>query len=220
MRNRVIRRVLGIALLGAAVCAHAEGDEVFLVEFSNPLLIPAHWTLEFHRDGTGHFQSVRGMAPSREIEPPNVDRDVQLSAQFAEHVFELAERKKLFRNGCDSHLKVAFQGLKKFSYAGRAGQGSCEFNYSRDAEIQELGDSLVSVANTLIEGERLQMLLLHDRLGLDRETETLMESAADGRAKQIGSIRDILERLEEDPAVLDRVKRRARILLAKADNGA
>jgi hypothetical protein len=62
--------------------------------------------------------------------------------------------------------------------------------------------------------------LLHDRLGLDKETEALVESAADGRAQQIGSIRDILERLAEDPAVLERVKRRARMLLSKADNGA
>jgi hypothetical protein len=76
------------------------------------------------------------------------------------------------------------------------------------------------VATTLIEGARLQTLLLHDRLGLDRETEVLVESAEDGRAQQIGSIRDILERLAQDPAVLERVKRRARMLLTKADSGA
>jgi hypothetical protein len=149
-----------------------------------------------------------------------LNQDVRLSAQFAQHVFVLAEHKRLFRSGCESHLKVAFQGTKKFTYTGPQGQGSCEFNYAKDPDVQALGDSLVSVATTLIEGARLQMLLQHDRLGLDKETETLVQSAADGRAQQIGSIREILERLTEDPAVLERVKRRARMLLAKADDGA
>ena len=65
---------------------------------------------------------------------------------------------------------------------------------------------------------RLQALLPYDKLGLDRETEILAESAAEGRAQQIGSIRDILERLADDPAVMERVKRRARALLARASD--
>ena len=103
-------------------------------------------------------------------------------------------------------------------YQSPAGEGSCQFNYSKDNEIQGLADSLMSVATTLIEGARLQTLLIHDRLGLDHETEVLVESANDGRAQQIGSIRDILERLADDPMVLDRVKRRARLLLSKAND--
>ena len=218
------RLFLFLLMAAFAVTAHvrAEGDPLFEVAFSNPGLVPAQWTLEFRPDGTGHFKTERGAAAQAEpgIEARDVDRDIQLSAQFAAHVFEVAERKKLFKGGCESHLKVAFQGTKKLTYTGPAGQGTCEFNYAKDQEIQALGDSLVSVATTLIEGARLQALLLHDRLGLDKETQVLVESAADGRAKQICSIRDILERLAEDPAVLERVKRRARMLLTKADSGA
>ena len=210
-----------VALLAAAVSGWGEGDPLFEIAFSNPGLVPAQWTLEFHPDGTGHFKTERGQAKSgEEIEAPDVDKDIRLSTQYAEHVFQIAERKNLFKHGCDSHLKVAFQGTKTLTYTGPAGQGSCAFNYAKDPDIQGLGDSLVSVATTLIEGARLQALLLHDRLGLDKETEILVESAADGRAQQIGSIRDILERLAADPAVLERVKRRARQLLAKADSGA
>jgi hypothetical protein len=215
--------VLGLAFSAAPLRARVAGassDPMFEASFSNPGLIPAQWTLEFRPDGSGHFKTERGSAPGQGLEAPDVDRDIQLSAPFAARVFELAEKKKLFRGGCESHLKVAFQGTKKLTYTGPSGQGSCEFNYAKDQEIQALGDSLVSVATTLIEGARLQSLLLHDRLGLDRETQVLVESAADGRAQQIGSIRDILERLAEDPAVLERVKRRARILLTKADSGA
>jgi hypothetical protein len=144
-----------------------------------------------------------------------VDRDVQVSAEFAGHVFQEARRHKWFSAGCDGREKVAFQGLKKLSYTGPEGQGSCEFNYSKDKQLQDLSDSLVAVAETILEGARLEKFLLHDRLGLDQEMEFLTEAASDGRLQQIGVIRGILERLEEDPGVMERVKKRARVLLAK-----
>jgi hypothetical protein len=113
---------------------------------------------------------------------------------------------------------VAFEGLKRLSYSGPEGEGSCEFNYSRDAEIQGLGESLVAVAATINEGMRLENLLQHDRLGLDKEMEYVSEAAIAGRLQQIGTIRDILQRLAEDDSVLDRVRKRAAALLAMAVN--
>jgi hypothetical protein len=113
-------------------------------------------------------------------------------------------------------LKVAFQGTKRISYSGPNGEGGCEFNYSTDKEIQDLGDSLVAVGSTLIEGERLELLYQHDPLGLDKAIQFVVEATDDGRLQQIGAIRNILERLEDDPRVLDRVRKRARLLLAKA----
>lgn len=218
MRPRSIV-VLAALLTAAAICALAQPNAVFEIDYSDANLIPAKWSLTLHPDGSGHFRSQRGnAAPTGEIEAPDINRDVQVSPQFAEHVFQVAVHKQLFHDGCESHMHVAFQGMKKLIYKGPAGEGSCEFNYSKDADIDGLASSLMSVANTLIEGARLQTLLLHDRLGLDKETEALMESANDGRAQQIGSIRDILERLADDPAVLNRVKRRARLLLQKAND--
>jgi hypothetical protein len=207
------------ALLALQVCA--EPGPVFQVDFSNPGLTPAHWTLTLHPDGSGHFRSERGNATAEgagELEAPNVDRDIRLSARFAEHVFETAQRHKLFGGDCESHMKVAFQGWKKLRYSGPEGQGVCEFNYSKDKEIQALGDALVSVATTVLEGARLESLLQHDRLGLDHEMEYLVEAAADGRVQQLGSIREILVRLAEDPGVMERVRKRARALLARAEN--
>jgi hypothetical protein len=212
---------LATALATLAVSGYAEGGPSIRVDFSNPGLNPPQWTLEFHPDGTGHFHSVRGDAPATEdaklIEAPSIDRDVQVSPKFADHAFQVAQHHKYFNSACESHLKVAFQGLKKLSYTGPKGEGSCEFNYSRDTEIQALGDSLVAVATTIIEGARLETLLQHDPLGLDKEIQNVQEAAGDGRAQQICSIRDILERLSENPAVLERVRKRAKALLAHAE---
>ena len=198
-------------------------EPLFQVDFSNPGLSPSHWTLTIRPDGSGHFRSERSNgagAGSQGIETPGVDRDIQLSAEFAERVFQTAQRKGLSHSQCESRLKVAFQGWKKLSLTGPGGEWNCEFNYSQDKEIQALGESLVAVAGTIIEGARLELLLRHDRLGLDSEMEFLVEAEADGRAQQMGAIREVLERLADDPGVMERVRKRARVLLERVGAGA
>lgn len=211
--------ILALALAALSTAARAESDPVIRVDFSNPGLTPSQWTLEFHPDGSGHFRSQGGarVDDPRFIEVANIDKNVQVSPKFAEHAFQVAQHKKFFQSDCESHLKVAFQGTKKLTYSGPKGEGSCEFNYSKDNEIQALGDSMVAVATTIIEGARLEKLLQHDPLGLDKEIQNVQEAAGDGRAQQICSIRPILERLADDPAVLERVRKRAKALLAHAD---
>jgi len=214
---------LALAALLTALAPPARGqagpaaNAVIVTDFSNPGLAPSHWVLTLHRDGNGHFDSERGDPPPGrvpEMDAPGVNREIHLSAEFAEHVFQVAQRHNWFNEDCESHLKVAFQGWKKLSYSGPDGHGSCIFNYSRDKEMQELGDSLVGVAETLLEGARLEMLLQHDPLGLDKEMEYITDAVKDARLRQIGAIREILERLANDPEVLDRVRKRARALLA------
>lgn len=208
--------VLLLALTAMPVAASP--GAIVKVDFSNPALVPAKWTLEMHPDGSGHFHSERGTvtgATQRGIEPGPVDRDIQLSAPFTQRVFDILHHQRLADDGCESHLKVAFQGWKRITYTGPEGEESCQFNYSKNRELQSLADSFVSVASTLIEGARLELLLHHDPLGLDQEMQYLQDGAGSGRLQEIGSIRDILERLEGDPGVMDRVRRRARLLLTQ-----
>jgi hypothetical protein len=209
---------LAFAVLALAVHLHATSaaDPVIQIDFSNPGLSPPQWTMTLHSDGSGHFRSQMGKTPDsgwKEMETPGVDRDIQVSAQFAGRVFDAAKRHTWFNEPCESHLKVAFEGWKTLSYTGPKAHGSCTYNYSRDKEIETLGDSLVAVAETIVEGARLELLLQHDRLGLDQEMEFLTDDVADGRAQQICAIRDILERLAQDDGVLERVRKRARDLL-------
>lgn len=215
LRKRIYARVATLFVLLALPSA-AAADPTVQVDYANPGLSPSQWTLTLHRDGTGHFRSQMGKAPAGElhgIETPSVDRDIQVSPEFAQHVFDEARRHSWFNQECESHLKVAFQGWKTFTYTGLQGHGSCTYNYSKDKEIQALGESVEGVAETILEGARLEVLLQHDRLGLDAEMEFLTDAAEDGRAQQIGAIRAILERLAQDDEVLDRVRKRARALL-------
>ena len=209
---------IGALALVARGQAPPAADPVIQVDFSNPGLSPSQWTMTLHADGSGHFRSQVGKASGdgqQELGIPAVDRDIQVSPRFAQSVFDAAQHHNWFNESCESHLKVAFQGWKMLSYTGPDGSGSCTFNYSRNKEIQTLGDSVEAVAETILEGARLELLLQHDRLGLDAEMEFLTEAVGDGRAQQVCAIQAILERLAEDDSVLERVRKRARALLAR-----
>ncbi len=218
---KVVWLVLAAATLAVPMIAEEGTDlgPVFRVDFSDPNRTPSHWTMTLHPDGSGYFRSEQGSGAGEaadEIKAPKVDREIRVSGEFAKRVFQAARLRKLFSGDCESHLKVAFQGWKTLSYSGPEGAWGCAFNYAKSKDMEALGDSLVAVADTILEGARLESLLQYDRLGLDGEMEFLAEAAGDGRAQEICAIRGILERLAEDPEVLERVRKRARVLLAKA----
>ena len=207
---------LAVAMF-SGVAGYGQQAPVFEVEFTNAKLVPAHWVLKLNTDGSGWFDANGGEPPSDakgQILAGPVHRAVQLTPEFTEHVFAAARAKKLFAMACDSRMKVAFQGTKRFSYTGPEGSGSCEYNYSKDKEIQALGDALLNVESTLMFGARLEKLLQHDRLGLDREVESLATAVHDGNAAEVGTIRETLTRIAEDPMVLERVRKKARALLS------
>lgn len=192
---------------------------VFEIEFTNAKMVPAHWLIKLNPDGSGEFDAEGGEAVGQEkdlISAGEVHRPIQLSAEFTKRIFTTARQRKLFAMSCESHAKVAFQGLKRLSYSGPEGSGACEYNYAKDKEIQALGDSLLAVESTLMYAARLEKLLQHDRLGLDREMESLASSAHDGNAIEIGAIRETLTRIADDDQVLERARKKARLLLTQA----
>ncbi len=79
--------VLFLALAAMAPPMRGDPVPVLQAEYSNPDLSPSHWTLIIKLDGSGHFQSQRGRAPTLEqsaIDPPSVDRDIKFSEEFVQ----------------------------------------------------------------------------------------------------------------------------------------
>ena len=68
-----------------------------------PGLYPAQWTLVLHPDGSGHFHAEGGNKPSDEdgtILPAKVDRDVTLSSEFTNHVFQTVHDSRILHGKC------------------------------------------------------------------------------------------------------------------------
>ena len=211
--------VFGVGIFGVA--ARALESAQFQVDFRDERQTPTHWVLKLNPDGSGSFDTDGG----NDAHPDGSENHrrttcigrLQLSAALTGKVFATARgRKRYFAFPCESHFKVAFQGTKRFSYSGPEGSGSCEFNYSKDKEIEDLQNSLLAVETTILCGARLEKLLQHDRLGLDEELGNLTMWAKDGSAQEMGAIRETLTRIASDEEVMDRARKKARWLLTQA----
>jgi hypothetical protein len=211
----------GLALMTALFTGvKGEGQETttLQIEFTDAGLLPPHWVLKLHPDGTGQYDSDAGQPTADEakmVQAGAVHRSIQLSAEFTERMFRTARARKFFAMECESRLKVAYQGMKRLSYSGPDGTGACEYNYSKDKEIQAEGDALLGVANSIQFAARLEKLMQHDRLGMDQEMDSLVGAVHDGNAVEVGAIRETLERIANDEQILERVRRKARLLLAQ-----
>jgi hypothetical protein len=111
---------------------------------------------------------------------------------------------------------VAYQGTKTLEYTGPEGNGSCVYNWGKNAQINKLTDQFEAMAITLEEGSKLKRQYEHGRLSLDTELEFLDQMVGDGRAIEVENIAPILQTIAGDEAVLKRVQRRARALLEAA----
>ena len=210
-----------VALSGLPLMAQGAGQAQIRFTYENPKLQPPKYVMTVGEDGTGHFRSEGGGPVSND--PQNMpgdpqDRPIHISKALREAMFAAARKNKFFAMPCDDGGKnIAFQGSKTLQYEGPEGQGSCTFNWSKSAQIEKLTDQFEAIALTLDEGSKLQREYEHGRLSLDTELELLEQMVHDGRAIEVENIAPILQTLAGDEAVLQRVQRRARALLAAAN---
>ncbi len=211
-----------VAPSGAQAAAQAAPQAQIRFSYDNPKLQPPKYVLTVNEDGSGHFRSEgQGPASSDPGTTPSEpqDRPIHISKAMREGMFVTARKNKRFAFACDDGAKnIAFQGTKTLQYEGPDGQGSCTYNWSKNPQIDKLTDQFEAIAATLDEGSKLERQYEHERLSLDGELESLDQMVRDGRALELENIAPILQKLAGDEAVLQRVQRRARALLAQAKN--
>ena len=211
----------GIAFLlsfGLAAVAQQSNSARIRFIFEDPQLQPASYVIDINEDGTGHFQSKPGSASSDDpegITPQPVDVSITIDEPLRSALFKTARSHNYFNVACAStKSRVAFTGKKALQYVGPDGNGSCTFNWSRDAQVMKIAEDLIAVAFTIEEGRRLGLEHEHNRLSLDSELQNLADAAKEGRAQQIQNIAPQLQAIIADQNVMERARSRARLLLA------
>lgn len=214
------RRLLAMLVFGFAAGAFAQDSPSkahIRFIFENPKLQPSTYVIDINEDGTGHFQSQTGTAPTADTEgitAEPLDVDIRIVDPLLGFLFKTARSHNFFDVACEStRAKMAFTGKKALMYTGPDGDGSCTFNWSRDQQIMKIADSLIATAYTLQVGQRLTLEHEHNRLGLDTELESLQEAVKQGQAQQLQNIAPQLQSIANDENVMERARNRARQLL-------
>jgi hypothetical protein len=140
---------------------------------------------------------------------------VNITPATVDRIFALGKKLDRFNVPCASKAKnIADTGTKTLSYTAPDGSGSCTYNYSENKDVQSLTEIFQGMTETMDEGRQLDHLHRYDRLGLDSAMTFLVQEVTAGHAIEVGTIAASLRSIAEDADVMQRVRARARTLLA------
>lgn len=178
----------------------------------NPQLEQGVYRLDIFENGAGTYVSGNSDAHS-------ADEQVRIQDPLLAKLFQGARSNHFFAINCETKQHgIAFTGKKTLDYSGPDGSGSCTFNYSQDATLNQMVADLMAVAFTLQVGERLKREHLHDRLSLNSELEALQNAAKDHQALELENITPELQSIADDDAVMNLARNRARALIRESSS--
>jgi hypothetical protein len=196
---------------------------VIVFSFERQGLPVPSYLLAIAQDGNGQYAGteVAEIAPSNANaspapEPQPFGRAFAITPATAGHIVDLARNLHNFNDTCASTAKnIADTGKKRLTYSGPDGHGSCTYNYTENKSAQALTELFEGIATTMDMGRRLDLLHRFDRLGLDDATAILTDEVSHGRALEIVTIAPSLRAIADDAEVMQRVRARAKALLAQ-----
>lgn len=205
-----MKTLIAIAAMFATLGVHAQVKPTLRVTFEREGVPVPYWRLVLDPQGAGTFES-------RPTNDGKLVRAIRLpEATWTRMQNLLSESHNL--TPCETKTKgLARIGAKSVEWTTPDGAvARCVFNYTDNKSLTVLADLWNGLAATLDEARRISHLHKHDRLGLDHELAEYEHSVDQGFAADPVLIAPELQSLVEDPALMDRVRRRAQHLLETA----
>jgi hypothetical protein len=171
------------------------------------------YSITVRADGNAHFQGTP--APDKAGGDPDLfQQDFIMSEANRLKIFDLAKKLNYFHGDFDSHLKqIAQTGRKTLEYNSANKHGSTSYNWSQNADVQELSRLFVAIANTFDYGRKLSFQYRFDKLGMDARLNELEYIRANHYAEELNVIAPILRQIADDPDMMHISRQAAQHLL-------
>ena len=198
----------------SAAPASAPAQASVQFSFDWPQGIPwQKYIIEVQLDGKSHFDGTPHPDGTNDTDP--VQQDFTMSDANRLKVFELTQKLNYFRGDFDSHLKhIARTGEKSLLYRSPQISGSTTYNWSQNADIQELTKFFQGVALTIDYGRILAFQYRFDKLGMDQRMKELEDLQANHGVEELAIIAPILRKIASDSNLMNISRESARHLLA------
>jgi hypothetical protein len=207
---------LGCALSCLALSALAQQavpTVTFTCDF--PGSDPSHYVVSVSDDGSARYDSDSKLNDSAESEPFHSEFTVSQTSRA--HVFDLAKRAHYFEGDIDSKKKnLASTGVKTLAYKDAQKSTHATYNYSPVPAVEDLTEFFQALATTLEFAHRLDYYLRYQKLALDDELKKMEEMSNNGGLIEVSAVAPILQKIEDDPAVIKVVRARAQRMLQVA----
>ena len=165
------------------------------------------YTITVDDAGNAHFEGVGN--PIESGDSDSFAQDFNVSDVSRQKIFDLAKKANYFQGELEAKQKnIAKTGQKTLEFHGKSSSGgaavdsSATYNYSTNADVQELTRFFQAVAMTVDFGRKLAFQYRFDKLGLDARLYSLQEMQASHFAEELQAIEPILQKIANDPNMM------------------
>ena len=170
------------------------------------------YTIVVSQSGATHFSGIGNAAENGDGD--GFQQDFTMSEANRQKIFERAKAANYFQGQFEAKQKnIAKTGSKKLEYRAGSLVNAASYNYSPNADIQELTKLFQAIAITLDYGRKLAYQYKFDKLGMDTRLNELTDMQASGYAEELQAIEPILRKIADDPNLMHIARLQARQLL-------
>ncbi len=170
------------------------------------------YSIEVQSDGKARFDGVPHPDGTNDTDP--YQQDFIMSDLNRQRIFELSQKLNYFRGDLDSHLKhIAQTGKKTLQYRSSQVQGANTYNYSQNADVQELTNLFLGIATTIDFGRQLAFEYRFDKLGMDKLLKELEDMQSSHSVHELRVIAPILHKIADDPNLMNISRKSAQHIL-------
>ena len=170
------------------------------------------YTIEVQSEGKAHFNGTPQADGTSDTDP--YQQDFTISDANRQKVFELARKLNFFQGNFESRLKhIAKTGVKTLQYDSPQVKSSTTFNWSQNADVEELARLFEAIAQTIDYGRKLAFQYRFDKLGMNQRIKELDELQASHEVEELEIIAPILRKIADDPNMMNISRESAQRLL-------
>lgn len=215
-RSFIFVCVIVFALISAQAQQTVVPTVTFTCDF--PGSEPDHYVISVAHDGAASYDSTSKLSSESDSED-SFHSDFTISQAARTRVFDLAKRSHYFQGDIDTkNKKLASTGTKVLTYKNAQTSTRATYNYSPVPSVQELTTFFQGLSTTLEFGHRIGYDLHYQKLALDDELKKMEEMSHSGGLEEISAVAPVLQKIIDDPAVMNVARGRAQRLLQAADS--
>jgi hypothetical protein len=182
-----------------------------------PAANPSWFELVFQPDGSARYRSLPHQDSKPDAKPDDPVSDpfeltFTLSPRSRQLVFALVPQLPRLQGSLDK-LKVAFTGAKTVRYDDADGNHSVlSYNYSSSSELSAFTQLMQGISETIELSQLLQFQLRLDTLAVDATLRRAEDLISNHRLSEPQLLEPVLQRITNDPAIMNVARQRARHL--------
>ncbi len=142
-----------------------------------------------------------------------------MSQSSRTRIFQIASALHNFQGNFETHAKIAQTGKKTLTFQQGGRQNKTTLNYSDNPQMNELISMFQKMSTTFETAQKLDYDMRFDKLGLDRDLRSLVQLDKDNQLAELQVIAPTLERIANDPNVINIARQKAKQLLERSKPG-